>query len=167
MHHTPAVIQARIGTEVGLSDWLLVTQDMVDRFADLTDDHQFIHVDPAAAARTPFGGTIAHGFLVVSLLSSLARNVEVALEGATMGVNYGFDRLRMAGPVHVGKRIRGRFVLKDFRERAPGQWMSTLGVTVEVEGSERPAVVADWVSLQILEADDLRESPMATPANCR
>ena len=148
--HSPAAVQARIGTEVGLSDWLLVTQDMVDRFADLTDDHQFIHVDPVAAARTPFGGTIAHGFLVVSLLASLAKDVDVALEGIAMGVNYGFDRLRMVGPVHVGRRIRGRFVLKDFVERSPGQWMSTLGVTVEVEGSDRPAIVADWVSLQVL-----------------
>ena len=148
--HSPAAVQARIGTEVGLSDWLLVTQDMVDRFADLTDDHQFIHVDPVAAARTPFGGTIAHGFLVVSLLASLAKDVDVALEGVAMGVNYGFDRLRMVGPVHVGRRIRGRFVLKDFVERSPGQWMSTLGVTVEVEGSDRPAIVADWVSLQVL-----------------
>lgn len=148
--HSPAAVQTRIGTEVGLSDWLLVTQDMVDRFADLTDDHQFIHVDPVAAARTPFGGTIAHGFLVVSLLASLAKDVDVALEGVAMGVNYGFDRLRMVGPVHVGRRIRGRFVLKDFVERSPGQWMSTLGVTVEVEGSDRPAIVADWVSLQVL-----------------
>ena len=150
--HTPAAVQARIGTEVGLSDWLLITQDMVDRFADLTDDHQFIHVDPDAAARTPFGGTIAHGFLVVSMLSSLAKDVDMALEGITMGVNYGFDRLRMVGPVHVGRRIRARFVLKDFLERSPGQWMSTLGVTVEVEHSDRPAVVADWVSLQWLDA---------------
>lgn len=146
--HTPAAIRARIGSEVGLSDWLLITQDMVNRFADLTDDHQFIHIDPMAAASTPFGGTIAHGFLVVSLLSSLAKDVDMALEGGAMGVNYGFDKLRMVGPVHVGKRIRGRFVLRDFTERAPGQWMSTLGVTVEVEGSDRPAIVADWISLQ-------------------
>lgn len=145
---TPAEVQGRIGSEVGVSDWVEVTQEMINRFADLTDDHQFIHIDPVAAATTPFGGTIAHGFLVMSLLSSLAKNIDLALEGLVTGVNYGFDRLRMVGPVHAGRRIRGRFVLKDFVERAPGQWMSTLSVTVEVEGSDRPALVADWISLQ-------------------
>ncbi len=145
---TPAAVRSRIGTEVGVSDWVAVTQDMIDRFADLTDDHQFIHIDPVAAAATPFGGTIAHGFLVMSLLSSLAKGVDLALEGLITGVNYGFDKVRMVAPVRAGKRIRGRFVLKDFAEKSPGQWLSTLAVTVDIEGETRPAIVAEWLSLQ-------------------
>ena len=148
--HKPADLQARIGQEIGLSDWVDVTQDMVDRFADLTDDHQFIHVDPVAAAGTPFGGTIAHGFLVLALLSKLGRAAEFILEGVQMGMNYGFDRVRLMAPVRTGKRIRGRFVLKDLVERAPGQWLSTLTVTVEIEGEAKPAVVADWLGLQFV-----------------
>lgn len=145
---TPEAVRTRVGTEVGLSAWTCVTQDMINRFADLTDDHQFIHVDPVAAAASPFGGTIAHGFLVLSLLASLAKEVDLALEGLITGVNYGFDKVRMVSPVRAGKRIRGRFVLKDFGEKAPGQWLSTLAVTVEIEGEARPALVAEWLSLQ-------------------
>jgi acyl dehydratase len=146
--NTPELQKSRIGHEVGLSEWLLVDQSMIDRFADLTFDHQFIHVDPVAAQRTPFGSTIAHGFLVLSLLSKLAEDANIRLDGAVMGMNYGFDKVRMTGPVRSGKRIRGRFVLKDFVERAPKQWLSTLGVTVEVEGESKPAVIADWLGLQ-------------------
>ena len=145
---TPEEVRARIGTEVGLSPWVEVSQDMINRFADLTDDHQFIHIDPVAAAATPFGGAIAHGFLVMSLLSSLAKGVNVALEGLVTGVNYGFDKVRMVSPVHAGKRIRGRFVLQDFTKKGPGQWLLTLAATVEIEGEARPALVAEWLSLQ-------------------
>jgi acyl dehydratase len=148
--NTPELQKSRIGHEVGLSEWLLVDQSMIDRFADLTFDHQFIHVDAEAAQRTPFGGTIAHGFLVLSLLSRLAEGANITLEGVVMGMNYGFDKVRMTGPVRSGKQIRGRFVLKDFVERAPKQWLSTLGVTVEVEGESKPAVVADWLGLQFI-----------------
>jgi acyl dehydratase len=148
--HKPAELQARIGQEVGLSDWVEVTQDMINRFADLTDDHQFIHVDPVLAAKTPFGGTIAHGFLVLSLLAKLGKAAEFVLEGIQMGMNYGFDRVRLMAPVKAGKRIRGRFVLKDLVERAPGQWLSTLAVTVEIEGESKPAIVADWLGLQFV-----------------
>ena len=146
--HTPAELAARIGTEVGVSDWIEVPQGMIDRFADLTDDHQFIHVDPAAAAKTPFGGTIAHGFLVLSLLAKMGRSAEFALQGVVMGVNYGFDKVRLVSPVRSGKRIRGRFTLKALAERAPGQWLSTLGVVVEIEGEDKPAVIAEWLGLQ-------------------
>jgi acyl dehydratase len=147
---TPDALLARIGQEIGLSDWLLVTQDMIDRFADLTEDHQFIHVDPSRAAETPFGGTIAHGFLVLSLLGKLGQAAGIALEGVQMGVNYGFDKVRMVAPVRSGKRIRTRFVLRGLEQRGPGQWLSTLGVTVEIEGEDKPAIVADWLGLQFV-----------------
>ena len=147
---TPEALKARIGQEIGVSDWCTVDQDMIDRFADLTDDHQWIHVDRAAAARTPFGGTIAHGFLVLSLLAKLSASIDLQLAGMQMGINYGFDRIRMTHPVRSGSRIRGRFVLKDLVERGRGQWLSTLAVTVEVEGADRPAIVADWLSLQFV-----------------
>jgi acyl dehydratase len=148
--HKPAELQARLGQEIGLSEWVLITQDMIDRFADLTDDHQFIHVDPVAAAKTPFGGTIAHGFLVLSMIASMGRAAEFVLEGIQMGMNYGFERVRLMTPVKTGKRIRGRFVLKDLVERSPGQWLSTMTVTIEIEGESKPAVVADWLGLQIV-----------------
>jgi len=148
--HTPESLQARIGEELGVSDWCTIDQDMIDRFADLTDDHQWIHVDREAAAQTPFGGTIAHGFLVLSLLVKLSASVDLLLEGAKMGLNYGFDKVRMTHPVRSGSRIRGRFVLKHLVERGPGQWLSTLAVSVEVEGQARPAIVAEWLSLQFV-----------------
>ena len=148
--HTPDELKARIGQEIGLSDWVEVTQDMINRFADLTDDHQFIHVDPVLAANTPFGGTIAHGFLVLSLLAKLGKAAEFVLQGVQMGVNYGFDKVRLMAPVKSGKRIRGRFVLKDLTERAPGQWLSTLAVTVEIEGEAKPAIVAEWLGMQFV-----------------
>jgi acyl dehydratase len=147
---TPQELRSRIGQEVGVSEWLLVDQPMIDRFADLTFDHQFIHVDPVAAAGTPLGGTIAHGFLVLSLLAKLGESANLTLDGAVMGMNYGFEKIRMTGPVRAGKRIRGRFVLKDLLERAPKQWLSTVLVTVEVEGESKPALVAEWLGLQFL-----------------
>jgi acyl dehydratase len=147
---TPQELRSRIGQEVGVSEWLLVDQEMINRFADLTFDHQFIHVDPVAAAGTPFGGTIAHGFLVLSLLAKLGESANLTLDGAVMGMNYGFEKIRMTGPVRAGKRIRGRFVLKDLLERAPKQWLSTVLVTVEVEGENKPALVAEWLGLQFL-----------------
>src|SRR5512141_1166483 len=148
--HTPAALRARIGQEIGVSDWCTVDQDIIDRFADLTDDHQWIHVDRAAAASTPFGGTIAHGFLVLSLMTKLSASIDLQLAGMKMGLNYGFDRIRMTNPVRSGSRIRGRFVLKDLAERGRGQWLSTLAVTVEVEGQPKPAIVADWLGLQFV-----------------
>jgi len=150
--HSRAALREKIGLEIGVSDWVAIEQDMINRFADLTDDHQFIHVDPQAAALTPFGGTIAHGFLVLSMLAKLGRAADFALEGVTMGVNYGFERVRLVAPVRAGKRIRGRFVLKALEERAAGQVLATLGATVEIEGESKPAVVADWLALQFVAA---------------
>jgi acyl dehydratase len=151
--HAPSEIVAKIGSEIGLSDWIAIDQDMINRFADLTDDQQFIHVDPEKAAQTPFGGTIAHGFLVLSMLASMGKAASFAMKGVYMGVNYGFEKIRIMSPVRSGKRIRGRFVLKDMVERTPGQWMATLDCTIEIEGETKPAVKADWLSLQFVNSE--------------
>jgi acyl dehydratase len=140
-------ISARVGQEVGVSDWILVDQARIDAFAEVTEDPQFIHVDPVAAARTPFGGTVAHGFLTLSLLSRMAATAMLRLEGAKMGVNYGFDRVRFMAPVRSGKRVRGRFVLTAFEEKRPGQYQFVHNVTVEIEGEDKPALIADWIGL--------------------
>jgi len=148
--NTPEGLRGRIGQEIGLSEWCVITQEMIDRFADLTDDHQWIHVDREAAARSPLGGTIAHGFLVLSMLAKLSSSADIQLQGVKMGMNYGFDKVRMTNPVRAGSRIRARFVLRDLVERGPGQWLSTMAVAVEIEGHAKPALVADWLSLQFI-----------------
>ena len=140
-------IRARVGQEIGLSSWLAVDQDRIDLFAEATEDRQFIHTDPAAAAQTPFGGTIAHGFLSLSLLSRMGAEVMLAPEGAKMALNYGLDRVRFLAPVRSGKRVRGRFTLDSVEERAPGQWLFRYQVTVEIEGEEKPALTAAWLGL--------------------
>ena len=140
-------MKARIGTET-VSDWVEVTQGMIDTFADATGDHQFIHVDPAAAAQTPFGGTIAHGFLTLSLMPLLASKVPDAprLAGVKMGVNYGGNKVRFLTPVRSGSRIRGHFKLIEFDEKRPGQFQQTNEFTVEIEGQPKPAIIAEWIS---------------------
>lgn len=143
-------LKGLVGSEIGLSDWILIDQARIDRFADVTEDRQFIHVDPKRAAETPFGGTIAHGFLTLSMLSRLAEHVIPRLKGVRMGVNYGFEKLRFMNPVRAGKRIRGRFTLMAADERLPGQWTCKYGVRVEIEGEEKPALVAEWIGMQIL-----------------
>ena len=140
-------IRGKIGQEVGVSDWLLVDQERIDRFAEVTEDHQFIHVDPAAAAQTPFGTTIAHGFLSLSLLSRMAADAMLVPEGAKMGVNYGFERVRFLAPVKSGKRVRGRFTLTSLEEKRPGQWQFVHNVSVEIEDEPKPALTADWIGL--------------------
>ena len=137
-----------IGQETGVSDWLAVYQDRVDQFADVTEDHQFIHLDQEAAKATPFGGTIAHGFLTLSMLSRFAEKSVILLEGVKMGVNYGFEKVRFVNPVKSGQRIRGRFVLMDAAEKSSGQWSLKYGVKVEIENEEKPAVVAEWITMQ-------------------
>ena len=146
--YTTEQLSQRVGQELGTSDWCPIDQGMIDRFAELTDDHQWIHVDREAAARGPFGATIAHGFLVLSLMTRMVASLGIELEGARMGMNYGFDRVRITNVVRPGNRIRVRAVLKDLIERSPGQWLMTLGITVEIEGESKPAVVADWLGLQ-------------------
>jgi len=140
-------IKARIGSEVGVSDWILVDQARIDTFADVTEDHQFIHIDPEAAAMTPFGGTIAHGFLSLSLLSRMAADAMLRPENIKMGVNYGFERVRFLSAVRSGSRVRGRFTLSSFEEKRPGQYQFVHVVTVEIEGEEKPALIADWIGM--------------------
>lgn len=140
-------IRGRIGGEIGVSDWIMVDQARIDAFADATDDHQFIHVDPQAAAKTPFGGTIAHGFLTLSLLSRMSYEVMPKPDGLRMAVNYGFDKVRFLSPVRAGKRIRGRFTLASFEEKRPGQWQFLNNVAVEIEGEDKPALTADWIGM--------------------
>ena len=142
--------QADVGTDEGTGDWFEVTQDQIDAFADVTHDHQFIHVDPEAAAQTPFGGTIAHGFLSLSMLSRMAADVMLVPETMKMAVNYGLDRVRFIAPVKSGKRIRGRFVLDSVEEKAPGQLLFRHTVTVEIEGEEKPALTAQWLGLMFV-----------------
>jgi acyl dehydratase len=140
-------IPERIGSETGVSDWILVDQERIDTFAEVTEDRQFIHVDPQAAARTPFGGTIAHGFLTLSLLSRMAEDALLRPGEIRMGVNYGFERVRFLSPVRAGKRVRGRFRLLRFEEQRSGQWQFAHEVTVEIEGEDKPALVAEWIGL--------------------
>jgi acyl dehydratase len=140
-------ISARVGSEVGISEWILVDQARIDAFADVTEDPQFIHIDPEAAARTPFGGTVAHGFLSLSLLSRMAAEAMLVPDGIKMAVNYGLDRVRFIAPVRAGKRVRGRFRLDSVEEKAPGQILLRHTVTVEIEGEDKPALVADWIGL--------------------
>ncbi len=148
----PSKLSEYVGKETGASEWMTVTQEQIDQFADATHDHQFIHVDPEAAAKTPFGCTIAHGFLSLSLLSAMSYQTGVLLEGTVMGLNYGFEKIRFLSPVKVGSRVRGRTVLADVIEKRPGQFLYTWDVTVEIEGEERPALKAEWLTMTIVEA---------------
>lgn len=138
---------AMTGADLGRSDWIEVTQARIDSFADVTGDHQFIHVNPELAKQTPFGTTIAHGYLTLSLLSRMAYDVMPGIEGTKMGVNYGLNSVRFLAPVKSGKRVRGHFVLKEVSERSPGVIQTVTGVTVEIEGEDKPALAAEWVTL--------------------
>ena len=140
-------IRRRVGQEIGVSGWLTIDQKRIDEFADATDDHQFIHVDPEAAARTPLGGTIGHGFLSLSMLSRMAADAMLVPDNIKMALNYGLDRVRFIAPVKSGKRIRGRFRLDSVDEKAPGQLLLRHTVTVEIEGEEKPALTAEWLGL--------------------
>jgi acyl dehydratase len=147
---TIADLIARIGEEIGVSRWVLIDQSRIDAFADVTEDHQFIHVDPLRARQTPFGGTIAHGFLTLSMLSALATDALPRVARVAMAVNYGFDKVRFIAPTPAGARIRGRFRLADVSERGPGEFLMRNQATVEIEGAVRPALVADWLTLYMM-----------------
>jgi acyl dehydratase len=147
---TLAEIRSQVGKEVGVSSWQLIDQARIDAFADATEDRQFIHTDPAAAAKTPFGGTIAHGFLTLSLLSRMGAEAMLIPEGVKMAVNYGLDRVRFLAPVKTGKRVRGRFMLDSVEEKAPGQVLMRHTVTVEIEGEEKPALTAQWLGMMFI-----------------
>ena len=140
-------IRKRVGEVVGTSSWIEISQANIDAFAEVTGDRQFIHVDPEAAARTPFGGTIAHGFLTLSLLSQMAAGAILVPDTSRMVVNYGFEKVRFIAPVRSGKRVRGHFTLAAVEEKRPGQWQFLHAVTVEIEGEDRPALQADWIGL--------------------
>ena len=138
--------KAGIGREL-VSPWRTVTQEIIDRFADATDDHQLIHVDPARAAGTPYGGTIAHGFLLLSLLSAMHFETVPPLAGLTMGVNKGFDEMRFVAPVKSGARIRTKFVLERLKARPSGWVELTHAIAMEIEGEDKPALTARWLTL--------------------
>ena len=139
-----------VGTELEPSPWIEITQERVNQFAEATNDHQFIHVDPEKAAQTPFGGPIAHGFLSLSLLSYLNAQCAVMPENLLMGINYGSDKVRYLMPVRVGKRIRSRQTVLEVTEKQPGQWLLKTAVTVEIEGEETPALVAEILSMMVV-----------------
>ena len=136
-----------LGQELGCSGWYKLGQDRIDAFGDVTDDRQFIHVDPAAAAQSPFGGTIAHGFLTLSMLSAMSFDAVPTIEGVQMAINYGFNSVRFLAPVPSGKRVRGRFTLRDVSARGENRWQSTIETLVEIEGSPKPALAAVWITI--------------------
>lgn len=125
-----------------------IDQQRIDNFAECTLDRQFIHVDPGAAAKTPFGSTIAHGFLTLSLLSYFAEQLQIGIEGAQMGVNYGLDRVRFINPVRVDSKVRVRAKILDIQQKDPGQYQLKLEATMEIEGEEKPALIAEWLFMQ-------------------
>lgn len=139
------------GAELGPSDWILIDQDRIDRFADATNDYQFIHVDPEKAAATPFGSTIAHGFLSLSVIPHLLSQIIPIPEGMKMGINYGTDRVRFSLPVHVNSRVRARARIEKVNARSGGQFMVRIRATLEIENRQRPAVVADILSMYVVE----------------
>jgi acyl dehydratase len=147
-------ISSIVDTEIGVSDWILVDQTMINAFADATDDHQFIHVDPERAKETNFGGTIAHGFLTLSLLSAMNFNCVPKIREQTMGVNYGFDKIRFMSPVKAGARVRGRFRLAEARLRGAGMMMLTYDVSIEIENERKPALAAAWITISQFDPKD-------------
>ena len=139
--------RSRVGMLLGVSDWILIEQGMIDQFADVTRDWQFIHIDPIRAKETLYGGTIAHGLLTLSLVSAMSFTAFPAIAGAQVGINYGFNSIRFLSPVLAGSRVRGSFILKQFVERQPRRWQSTLDVRVDIENVSRPALIAEWLTL--------------------
>jgi acyl dehydratase len=140
-------LKALVGSNIGTSDWLTIDQPMIDKFAEATGDHQFIHVDVEKAKLTPFGGTIAHGFLSLSIMPVLTAMTDMPrLDGIKMGVNYGGNKTRFLAPVRSGKRVRGHFKLLEIEEKRPGQWQQTVEYTLEIEGEDKPALIAEWIS---------------------
>lgn len=146
----PSDLPTMIGQEMGLSKWFEIDQARINAFADATEDWQFIHVDPEAAKATPFGGTIAHGFLTLSLASAMSYDAVERLDGVVMGVNYGFDKLRFLAPVPAGSRVRGRFKLLSAEDKGGGRWLIKHELTIEIEGGDKPALIAEWLAMQMV-----------------
>lgn len=136
-----------IGTKFEPSDWITLDQSRINSFADCTEDHQFIHIDEEKAAQTPFGGTIAHGFLTLSMLAKMTEGNGIVPEGIVMGVNYGFDKVRFLTPVRAGKRVRAHFEILDIQPKSGNRFLMKQGVTIEIEGEENPALFAQWLNM--------------------
>ena len=149
----PCDLAGLVGQEIGISKWFQVDQARINAFADTTEDWQFIHVDPQAAAASPFGGTIAHGFLTLSLASAMSYDAIKPLDGVVMAVNYGFDKLRFLAPVPAGSRVRGRFKLLAADDKGGGRWLIKHELTIEIEGGDKPALIAEWLGMQMVGAD--------------
>jgi len=146
-----AELKKKVGQEIGVSQWHVVSQDMIDRFADVTHDRQFIHVDPVRAKKeTPFGGTIAHGYLMLSLVAPMSYEALPRIDGRVMGINYGLDKVRFLSPVRAGSRVRARFKLKEVSPRSEKEVLLKNEITVELEGAEKPAVYAESLSVIVL-----------------
>jgi acyl dehydratase len=145
---TLAEAQHLVGQDLGVSEWTLIDQKMIDAFADVTGDRQFIHVDPDLAMQTPFGGTIAHGFLTLSLIASMMPENALVLDGIKMGVNYGFEKVRFLQPVKSGKRVRAKHMLLAVEDKGHGRNLTRTEVTIEIEGEEKPALIAEWLGMQ-------------------
>lgn len=139
----------QVGTQFAPSEWVTIDQDRINSFADCTEDHQFIHIDEEKAAQTPFGGTIAHGFLTLSMLSKLAEGEGVIPENVVMGINYGFDKVRFLTPVRAGKRVRAHRKLVSVQEKDGGRFLMKTEVSVEIEGEESPALIAEWLAMVV------------------
>jgi acyl dehydratase len=143
---TPQEVQAQVGQQIGTSEWVEMSQERINLFAEATGDHQFIHIDPDKAKLTPFGGTIAHGFLTLSMIPYLSANSDLPkVDGVKMGVNYGGNKTRFISPVRSGKRIRGHWKLLELEEKRPGQWQQTHEITIEIEGEDKPALITEWI----------------------
>ena len=146
-----AQLKDYIGKEVGVTDWVEIDHDRINKFADATGDHQYIHIDPERAAQTPFGTTIAHGFLTLSMIPMLsAENGGLKLENTVMGINYGLDKVRFINPVKVGNKIRGRFTLTGVEEKKPNHFLLKHTVTIEIEGEEKPALIAESLGMTVI-----------------
>ena len=144
---TPQELKTRVGEKLGTSEWIEVGQDRINTFAEATGDFQFIHVDEEKARMTPFGGTIAHGFLTLSLIPALGATTDgPRIGGVMMGVNYGGNKTRFISPVRAGKRVRAHIKLLDLVEKRPGQWQQTNEYSIEIEGEDKPALIAEWIT---------------------
>ena len=145
---SPQDIAAKVGEQIGTSPWVEISQERINQFAEATGDHQFIHVNEEAAKMTPFGGTIAHGFLTLSMIPYLTAESDVPRpDGIKMAVNYGGNKTRFINPVKSGKKIRGIWKLVEMTEKRPGQWQQTVEITIEIEGEEKPALICEWMTM--------------------
>ena len=142
-------LASKVGSQIGPGEWVTIGQERINTFADCTEDHQFIHIDEEKAAQTPFGGTIAHGFLTLSMLVKMCEGDGIVPENVVMGINYGFNKIRFLAPVRAGKRVRAHRELVSVEEKDGNRFLMTQSVSVEIEGEETPALVAEWLSMVV------------------